>query len=108
MGKEKSSEDEGNNALLDKGRGRADDVHMFDWERERWLSRKSLKKDNIFDGDKDMENFLIEPRKGLRWRMTLAAYQRPLLRAPLRNIPPAIICSIIIPHLIYVIALPVL
>ena len=30
VGKEKSSEDEGNNALLDKGRGRADDVHMFD------------------------------------------------------------------------------
>ena len=107
MGKEASSE-EGNNALLDKGRGRADDVHIFDGEWERWLSRKSLKKDNISDGDKDMENFLIEPRKGLRWRMTLAAHQRPLLRAPLRNIPPDIICSIIIPHLIYVIVLPVL
>ena len=47
--KEASSQEEGNNAPLDKGKGRADDVDMFDGEREKVAEQEAFEEDHILD-----------------------------------------------------------
>ena len=62
--KEASSQEEGNNAPLDKGKGRADDVDMFDGEREKEAEQEAFEEDHILDVYKDLEDFLDSTKEG--------------------------------------------
>ena len=62
--KETSGQEEGNNATLDKGKGRADDVDMFDGERGKVAEQEPFEEGHALDVYKDLEDFLNSTKEG--------------------------------------------
>ena len=62
--KETSGQKEGNIAPLDKGKGRADDVDMFDGEREKVAEQEPFEEGHALDVYKDLEEFLNSTKEG--------------------------------------------